>query len=141
MRKRLRTTGLVLLLIGGILIGSILAQPIDVDWTLFKQIDLTGRPLDVATSDDGQLLFVLLPGKVVVYSNFADEPLNEIPVDQKFDMLAHSSQPGLLMLTSSSSNALKIIRIDLVHDISIEGSPFKGPPDAPVTIAVFDDYQ
>ena len=141
MKKLLRIYGLFLLLISGFLINNIFAQPIDVDWTHFKQIDLTGRPLDVATSDDGQLLFVLLPGKVVVYSNFANKPLNEIPVDPKFDKLAHTSKPGLLTLTSSKTNTLKIIRIDLVHAISIEGSPIKGPPEAPITIAVFDDYE
>lgn len=141
MKRRLQTTGLILFVLGGLLINNTLAQPIDVDWTFFKRIDLSGRPLDVATSDDGRLLFVLLPGKVAVYSDFENEPLNEIPVDKEFDMLAHSSQPGLLMLTSSNSNAIKIIRIYLVQDISIEGLPFKGPADAPVIIAVFDDYQ
>jgi hypothetical protein len=40
-------------------------------------------------------------------------------------------------LTSSSTSALKVIHIDQVHNISVEGSPFMGPENAPVTLAVF----
>ncbi len=29
----------------------------------------------------------------------------------------------------------------VVHKIDVTGLPFKGPPDAPVTVAVFSDYQ
>ena len=28
-----------------------------------------------------------------------------------------------------------------VHKIDVTGLPFKGPPDAPVTVTVFSDYQ
>ena len=141
MKKLFHSTALVLLVTIGLTVNSTYAQPIGIDWMLFKQMNLSGQPLDVAASDDGQLLFVLLPGKVAVYSNFGDQPLNKIPVGNEFDTLAYSDQSGLLMLTNSTTNLLKIIRIDLVHDISIEGSPIKGPLNAPITIAVFDDYQ
>jgi len=46
-----------------------------------------------------------------------------------------------LILASSSTGALKIIQADQRYEISLSGLPFKGPVDAPVTIAVFDDYQ
>jgi hypothetical protein len=29
----------------------------------------------------------------------------------------------------------------VIHEIEVTGLPFKGSPDAPVTIAVFSDYQ
>ncbi len=29
----------------------------------------------------------------------------------------------------------------VVHEIDVTGLPFKGSPDAPVTVAVFSDYQ
>ncbi len=47
----------------------------------------------------------------------------------------------LLILSSNSNNQVDMVRIDLINEIEIQGSPFKGKADAPVTIAVFDDYQ
>jgi hypothetical protein len=29
----------------------------------------------------------------------------------------------------------------VIHKIDVTGLPFKGPPGAPVTVAVFSDYQ
>ncbi len=31
--------------------------------------------------------------------------------------------------------------VTVVHEIDVTGLPFKGSPDAPVTVAVFSDYQ
>jgi hypothetical protein len=62
-------------------------------------------------------------------------------VDKKFDRITYSGKSNTLVLTSSSSERLNIIRVDQIYDIDISGLPFKGPAGAPVTIAVFDDYQ
>ncbi len=117
------------------------AQAVDIDWTLLKQFQLNAKPLDIAASGDGKLFFVLTPGQVDVYSDFADKPFNQIPVDKNFDRLTYSDTISALILTNSITNTIKILEIDLVQKISIEGSPFKGPENAPVTLAVFDDYQ
>ena len=34
----------------------------EIDWTLIKQTNLGVQPLDIATSDDGKLIFVLAQG-------------------------------------------------------------------------------
>jgi hypothetical protein len=47
----------------------------------------------------------------------------------------------VLILTSSFSKTLKIFQVDTIHEIALSGLAFKGPADAAVTIAVFDDYQ
>jgi hypothetical protein len=117
------------------------AQPVDIDWTLLKQFQLSGKPLDIAASADGKLFFVLTPGQVAVYSNFADQAFKQIPVDKDFDCLTYSDTISALILTNATTHTIKILEIDLIQKISIEGSPFKGPENAPVTLAVFDDYQ
>lgn len=117
------------------------AAPVGVDATMLKQFNLEASPLDVATSEDGKLMFVLVPGKVLVYSDFSNQPVNRIPVGDHFDRLALAEKIDLLILSSQSGKQVKMVRIDLINEISIDGSPFLGKADAPVTIAVFDDYQ
>ena len=117
------------------------AQAVDIDWTLLKQFQLNGKPLDIAASGDGKLFFVLTPGEVAVYSNFAEKPFKQISIDGDFDRMIYSEKNSTLILTNAATNTIKILGIDLVQEISIEGSPFKGPENAPVTLAVFDDYQ
>jgi len=121
--------------------GIAFAQPIGVDWTSIGQVKLESPPLDVESTPDRDLIFVLVPGKVVVYDNSANRELNQIPVDQSYNRLTYSTESENLVLTSSVTNELQIIQIDRVYNISVEGSPFLGPENAPITIAVFDDYE
>jgi len=113
----------------------------DVDWTIIKELNLGTQPLDIAASGDGQLIFVLVPGEILVYSISDDKVTNRIPVGKVFDRLTHCAKTNVLILTSSSAKALKMIQVEMIHDIALSGLPIKGPEDAPITIAVFSDYQ
>ena len=120
---------------------SQLVRAADVDWTQKKQLNLEVTPLDVASSADGKLIFILTPGDILVYSNTDGEVTDRIPVDEAFDRLTHSARDNTLILSSSWERMLRIIEIAIIHDISVSGLPFKGAENAPVTIAVFNDYQ
>jgi DNA-binding beta-propeller fold protein YncE len=109
--------------------------------TPLKELDLKARPLDVATAPDGQKLFVLTPGEILVYSVPEGAVTDRIPVAKDFDRIAFSPQGNTLILTSSTKNILKTVLLDFIYDIDITGLPVKGPKEAPVTIAVFSDYQ
>lgn len=113
----------------------------EIDLTLIKQTNLDVQPLDVATSTDGETIYVLARGEILVYSIDEDKVSNRIPIDKDFDKLTYAAKDNVLILTSSSSKTLKIIQVDFIYNITIDGLPFKGPSDAAVTIAVFDDYQ
>jgi hypothetical protein len=112
-----------------------------VEATRLKQISIDKTPLDVATATDGKLMFVLVPGEVLIFSNLEEEPLNRIGVDARFDRMTFAEKLDLLILSSQTGKNVDMMRIELISDISIEGSPYLGRADAPVTIAVFDDYQ
>jgi hypothetical protein len=140
MKKSCRELGIFFL----VLIIWVLAPKFvysEIDWTLKKQMDLNVQPLDIATSTDGNLIFVLAPGEVLVYSNAEGKIANRIPIDKDFDRVTYAGKNNVLILTSSSSKTLKIIQVDFLFDIALTGLPFKGPADAEVTIAVFNDYQ
>ncbi len=112
-----------------------------VDWNVFKQLKLDAKPLDVATSADSRLIFILVPEKILVYSIDEDKVTAEIPVAKDVDTITHFEKTDALIVTGRKSKTLKIIQVDLINKIDIAGLPFEGSANAPVTIAVFDDYQ
>ena len=113
----------------------------DVDWTIIRELNLGARPLDIAASGDGQLIFVLVPGEILVYSISEDKVTNRIPVGKVFDRVTHCARTNRLILASSSAQALTMIQVEIIHDIALSGLPVRGSEDAPITIAVFSDYQ
>ena len=132
----------LLLLITGLFCASMATTThAGVDWTMIKEIRIEASPLDIATSPDGDTVFVLTPGEILVYSAPEGRVASRIPVEAGFDRIMLSANGETLALTASSSKLLRLIRIERVFEIDITGLPFDGPENAPVTIAVFDDYQ
>lgn len=111
------------------------------EWSVLKEVKLGFEPLDVAISADGQSMFVLVPEQILIYSISKDMVTNRIKIDKGFDRLAYSTKTNTLIVSSNAGKRLRIIQIEEVYDISISGLPYKGPADAPVTIAIFSDYQ
>jgi len=118
-----------------------LAATVGVEATKLKQLAMDEPPLDVETSTDGKLMFVLVPGEVLIYSNLGGRPINHIDVNSHFDRMTFAEKLDILSLSSNSNKKVDMVRIDLISDVSTDGSPYLGKADAPVTIAVFDDYQ
>lgn len=118
-----------------------LAATVGVEATRLKQIATDAPPLDVETSTDGKLMFVLVPGEVLIFSELGDRPINRIAVGAHFDRMTFAEKLDLLILSSNSNKTVEMVRIDLISKVSIDGSPYLGKADAAVTIAVFDDYQ
>ena len=54
-------------------------------------------------------------------------------------------QPGpredLLYLVDSTHNRIQVLFLDFIQEIPEAGSPIRGSADAPVTVAVFTDFQ
>ena len=113
----------------------------DVEWKVLKSLDLKATPLDVAPSADGQRLFVLTPGEILVYSIPEGKITDHIPVDKGFDRIVSLPRGDALSISSSTKKMLQVITLESLYKIDVSGLPFKGPKDAPVTIAVYDDYQ
>jgi len=113
----------------------------DVEWRIIKDLDLKTKPLDIAPSVDGKWLFILTSGEILIFSIPEGTITDRIPVDKDFDRIAPLMRPNLITLTSNTKNSLQIILFETIHKIDTAGLPFKGPQEASVTIAVFDDYQ
>jgi WD40 repeat protein len=122
-------------------VGFVSTASAELEWTFRKQVPLTSAPLDNAVSTDGQLLFMLSPGEIAVYSLTQSKTINTIPIDPDYNRISVSPKGSSLIVTSSAGKSLKIIDLEFVYQIDISGLPLKGSADAPVTIAVFSDYQ
>ncbi len=113
----------------------------EIDTTLIKQTNLDVQPLDIAAAIDGKTIYILARGEILIYSLDEGKVSNKIPVDKDFDKLSYAPRNNILILTSTSSRKLKIIKVDFKYKIAVDGLPFKGPANAAVTMAVFEDYQ
>ena len=122
-------------------VGFVTSASAELEWTFREQVPLTSAPLDNAVSADGQSLYILSAGEILVYSLTQNKIVNTIPIESEYDNIAVSPRGNSLIVTSSAGKSLKIIDLEFIYKIDISGLPLKGPADAPVTIAVFSDYQ
>jgi hypothetical protein len=113
----------------------------DVEWEVKKQLQLKAQPLDIVASSDGKHVYILFEGRLLIYSLVEDQAKHAIPVDQAFDTLTLSDRNKLLILMSRSKRIVRFIEQDFIEQMSYDGLPYKGPPDAPVTLSMFIDYQ
>ncbi len=130
---------LLILILGGV--SAPLLSHADMEWRVVKELQLKDQPLDMANALDGKTLFILVSGEVLIQNMRSNDISQRIPVGKEFDRLAYSPRNNTLILTSSSAKTLKIIQLDRIQQFDYSGLPYMGPKNAPVTIAVFSDYQ
>lgn len=126
-----------------LLMFSVLPQSAraEIEWNVKKQLQLEATPLDAVPSADGKNIYVLTPGEVLVYVLPDYRVAARIPVEKGLARMAYSAKDNALILTNGADRTVKIIQLENVHQFSLEGLYPKGPRNAPVTLAVFSDYQ
>jgi len=113
----------------------------NVEWNVYKSMQLDETPIDVALTADGRRIFVLTDqGQVLIYSS-TDKMEAKIDVGKHVDQIKLGPRGETLILRSGKNKTVELVTLDFIQKINITGSPFKGPQDAPVVIAVFDDFQ
>ncbi|CAB1058320.1 hypothetical protein D1BOALGB6SA_3076 [Olavius sp. associated proteobacterium Delta 1] len=112
-----------------------------VETSLQNTLQTEAVPIDVTVSADGRSTFVLTDeGNVVVYDNLGK--LKEtIKVGSHIDQIEIGPSGERLFATSRQNKTVEIFLLDFISNIEIGGSVFKGPEDAPVTLAVFSEFQ
>ena len=113
----------------------------EVDWDISNAIQLDETPIDVAQAQGSELTYLLTDqAKVHIYS-VAGKLVGTIPVDPSVTDIAISAKGEQLYLINSKRKTLKTYDINFIVDFNVEGSPFLGPADAKVVVAVFSDFQ
>lgn len=113
----------------------------DLSWKTMRDFNLEKEPLDVASSADGQSLFILVPGEIIVYSVIGNEIKKKIPIDNGFDRITYAPRLHAIIVTASGSKTLRVVKLQDIHEFDLSGLPYKGAENAPVTIVVFSGYQ
>jgi len=142
--KRMKKFSVILLSALMWLAGScltVLDAHADVEWKVKKQLRLKEKPLAVLASLDGQYLYMLVEGRLLIYSLTEGRGKYSIPVDKSLDMITLSEANKLLILASSSEKLVRIVELEFILQLDISELPYQGPKDAPVTITAFIDYQ
>jgi len=136
--KQVRRIGILLTALIFCFSGLVMAEVEKGDSRTFK---LEAKPIDMATSADGQYTFVLTEGGKVFILDRSGTLKDTLTVNESVMSIGTSPKGDLLLLADSKENTLEVVKISFVVDIDIAGLAFKGPADAPVVLAVFSDYQ
>jgi hypothetical protein len=131
----------VLLLIAVVFLA--LSCPVNgaVEGDVKKTLNLESPPLDLAASLNGKYIYVLTDqGSILIYS--VDGKLEDkISVGSQVGSIEVGPWEDVILLVSKKDKEVQILLLDFIKDIDLSNSPFKGPADAPVEIAVFSDFQ
>lgn len=133
--------GLICLLALLIIFGFSSQSLAEVEWDIPKTFDLETPPLDMAISSKGTWIFVLTDqGEILIYSSKGNL-YSKIAVGSHVDQIKAGPIDEILILKSRKNKTVQILTLDFIKTINTSGSPFKGPADAPVIIAVFSEFQ
>ena len=111
------------------------------DWQVRQKVQLEQAPIDMLVSSNNKWIYILTSdGQIVIYSA-RGQLKDTINVGPDVDQIKSGPRDDMLFLLSRETKTVQVITIDFTEEISTRGSPVKGPPDAPVTIAVFSDFQ
>jgi len=106
-----------------------------------REMLLSGTPVDIAVSSDGRWTFVLTSGGEIAIYGVAGDLVQTLKVDKGYNSIEYSPAGNKLILGGPAKRELSVLTLTMVYDLDYSGSPFKGPANAPVTIAVFNDFQ
>jgi DNA-binding beta-propeller fold protein YncE len=145
MKYKLAAAGCALLLTsfvsGQAFAAANTTAPSRISWHVDKSWDLPAKPLDMVYSLDGKQVFILTDQQtVLVYDNMG-ELTGSIPVDKGVSAIDIAPRGERLFLVNQETREFSDLTIDFITDINTAGSPFLGLASAPVTIAVFTDFQ
>ena len=112
-----------------------------VQWKQISTFKLPYIPVDSAYSLDGNYAFFLTENNAVLIYDGSGNLQGSVPVGAGVSAIKTDPRGQLLYLLDDKEMVATTLSIDLVVNINTSGSPFKGESEAPVTIAVFSDFQ
>ncbi len=99
------------------------------------------KPVDLVQSVDGKMLFVLTENNRVLIYEPNGTLKGSIPVDKGVTAIDTDARGENILLIDSDKNTFTSLSVDFIVSIDTAGSPFLGKAEAPVTIAVFTDFE
>ena len=111
------------------------------EWEILRTLKLDSPPLDIAIAPDGKSVYILTDkGDIQIY-DLDGRLKDKIEILEPVDQIKVGPGGDQLFVTDRQNKTVKVIKLDFIRQITINGSPFKGPEDAPVVIADFSDFE
>jgi hypothetical protein len=104
-------------------------------------LELDSPALDTAVSADGLMTLVLTAAGAVHILDQNGTLVQSFGVGEGYENIAYNSAHKRIILSGPASLTVKFIDLETVTEIDTTGSPYKGSAEAPVTVAVFSDFQ
>jgi DNA-binding beta-propeller fold protein YncE len=112
-----------------------------VEWRQVAQAELPGSPVDIVHSLDGKYAYILTAdGQILVYDQ-EGKIAGKIDAGKGVTAMDIDPRGEYLYLADGKNNQFKTLVIDFVVKLDTGYAPYKGKINAPVTIAVFSDFQ
>ncbi len=124
-----------------LIFASLPASAAEMEWQIDKQFNLKSPALDMALSQDGKWIYLLDENGDLNIYDMKGALEGKIPVGKGYNRILPGAEPDSVLLSNQQEQLVENLTITFVHDINIEGSPFKGPENAPVIISLFTDFQ
>ncbi len=112
-----------------------------IEWTVQQNWPTAGQTLDMVHSIDGKFVYILNNKQQVQVFNTQGTLQGSIPVEEGVSAIDIAPQGEQLYLINNKTQTFSSVGVSYVVDIDVTGSPFEGLADAPVTIAVFTDFE
>ncbi len=113
----------------------------EIETNVLNTLKLDHPAIAMEVSLSGQMIFVLNDqGQLLVY-NASGRLLDTLKVGPEINQVKIGPRDDVLYLSNSKTNSIQILSLSFIQDINIQGSPFKGPKNAPVTMVLFSDFQ
>lgn len=112
-----------------------------IEWNVLQKWPTVGKTLDMVHSLDGKFVYILNDKQQVQVYNSQGQLQGSIPVEEGVSAIDIAPLGEMLYLINNTNQTFSSIAVSVIVDVDITGSPFKGPADAPVTIALFTDFE
>jgi DNA-binding beta-propeller fold protein YncE len=112
-----------------------------IEWKVLQNWSTAGKTLDMAHSLDGKFVYILNDKKKVQVFSSQGQLQGSIPVEEGVSAIGIAPKGEKLYLIDNKNQTFSSVGVSFVVDVDIKGSPFKGPANAPVTIALFTDFE
>ena len=132
---------LKMLIASMVLITSIPAGSATLEWEIFRTLKLDAPPLDMAISSDAKSIYILTQNGEIQIFDLDGRLKDKIELGKPVDQIQLGPNGDHLFVTDRQNKVVEIVKLDFIEQITIQGSPFKGPENGPVVIADFSDFE
>ncbi|MBT8355600.1 MAG: hypothetical protein KJO60_13815 [Desulfofustis sp.] len=140
------------LVVAGLAVGALLSTPLtamaaspsgkpELLFDKTGQWQLPYSPVDMVQSVDGKYIYILTDNnKLLIYEPNGNLKAS-VDVDPGVVAIDTDARGENVLLVDKDNKSFSVYSVDFVSDVDVSGAPFKGNADAPVTVAVFSDFE